>query len=328
MDVRHWDVIVVGAGPAGLSAALVLGRACRKVLLCDTGTPRSWASKEMHSFLTRDGIHPAQFRRIAHRELARYGSVTFRQVEVTHAVRLTTGRFRITLKGKRTVTARKMLLATGVFDHLPPLTGIEAFFGTSVFQCPYCDGWEMRGAPIAVYGKRQRGFEMARAMTAWTRDIALCTDGPAGLPASARDHLRRNGIELIEERIAALVGKHGVLQAVTFRTGRILPRSALFFDTPSSEQSKLAATLGCKFARHGGIKCGQYEASSVPGVFVAGNIIKDVQLSIVAAAEGTRAAFGINRALTREDFETRATGMRRVQHPPLVDPSMKRRRRG
>jgi thioredoxin reductase len=317
---EQWDVVIVGAGPAGLSAALVLGRACRRVLLCDTGTPRSWASKGIHSFLTRDGIHPAQFRRIAHRELERYASVTFRQVEVTQARRLPRqkdGGFRVKFDGKRPVTARKLLLATGVFDHLPPLTGIEQFFGTSVFQCPYCDGWEFHGAPVAVYGKRQRGFEMARAMTAWTRDIALCTDGPSGLPSSARDQLQRNGIELIEERIAALVGNRGILQAVRFRTGRTLSRTALFFDTPASEQSKLAASLGCKFARHGGIKCGQYEASSVPGVFVAGNIIKDVQLSIVAAAEGAKAAFGINRALTREDFERRATGKRRVQHPPL-----------
>jgi thioredoxin reductase len=326
MSVRRWDVIIAGAGPAGLSAALVLGRACRKVLLCDTGTPRSWASKEMHSFLTRDGIHPAEFRRIAHREIGRYSNVAFRQVEVQQAERLPDGAFRLTLHGKRTVVARKILLATGVFDHLPPLSGIEQLFGTSVFQCPYCDGWEVRGGRIAVYGKGQRGFEMARAITAWTRDIALCTDGRSGLPTDSADQLRRNGIQLIEDRIARLEGSKGALRAVVFRTGRVLTRSALFFDTPSSEQSRLAANLGCQFARHGGIRCGQYEATSVPGVFVAGNIIKDVQLSIVAAAEGAKAAFGINRALTREDFDRRASGKRRVQHPPVVDQSTERRR--
>lgn len=322
----RWDVVIVGAGPAGLSAALMLGRVGREVLLCDTGTPRSWASKEMHSFLTRDGISPTEFRRVAHREIDRYRSVVFRRIEVTRAKRLPDGSFRVTLKGRRAVSTRKLLLATGVFDQLPPLAGIEQFFGNSVFQCPYCDGWEVRGAPIAVYGKRQRGLEMARAMTAWTRDIALCTDGAAGLPATTREHLRRNGVELIEDRIQALLGDRGMLRAISFRSGRVLPRSALFFDTPCSEQSKLAALLGCQFGRNGGIKCGRYEATSVPGVFVAGNIIKDVQLSIVAAAEGTRAAFGINRALTREDWNRRATGKRRVQHPSLIDPAMERRR--
>jgi len=163
MGTPRWDVVIIGAGPAGLSAALVLGRACRKVLLCDTGTPRSWASKEMHSFLTRDGVAPAEFRRVAHQEIGRYRNVTFCEVEVTHAERRPDGYFRVTLQGKRTVVGRKLLLATGVFDQLPKLTGIEQFFGSSMFQCPYCDGWELRGASIAVYGKRQRGVEMARA---------------------------------------------------------------------------------------------------------------------------------------------------------------------
>ena len=117
-----------------------------------------------------------------------------------------------------------------------------------------------------------------------------------------------------------------MLRAVVLRGGRKLPRTALFFDTRTRAQSKLAETLGCQFSHHGGVKCGQYEATSVPGVFVAGNIIKDVQLVIVAAAEGTRAAFGINKALTREDFAANATGSRKVQHPAVKDSSMQQRR--
>jgi thioredoxin reductase len=213
-----------------------------------------------------------------------------------------------------------------VFDHLPAIDGIDRFFGTSVFQCPYCDGWEMRDAPVAVYGKRRRGYEMARAMTAWSRDVVLCTDGAAMLSGAQRTHLRLNRIAIFEERIERLDGTRGQLRAIVFRDGGRLKRSALFFDTPASGQSKLAAAVGCQFDRHGKIKCGAYEATSVPGVFAAGNIIKDVQLAIVAAAEGTRAAFGITRALTQEDFERRATGSQRVRHPPLEDRDMHRRR--
>ena len=322
-----WDVVIAGAGPAGLSAALVLGRAQRRVLLCDTGTPRSWASKEMHGFLTRDRVEPEEFRRLAHKELARYPGVVFRAAEVTGALRGPDGHFSVTLGKRRPVRSRKLLIATGVFDHLPAIDGIEQLFGTSVFQCPYCDGWETRGAAIAVYGKRRRGFEMARAMTAWSRDIVLCTDGAAMMSETDRAHLRRNGIQIVEDRIERLDGRRGQLREIVFRSGRRLKRTALFFNTPASGQSKLAESLGCQFARHGGVKCGQYEATSVPGVFVAGNIISDVQLAIVAAAEGTRAAFGINRALTREDFVRRATGSRRIQHPSLEDPEMHRRRR-
>ncbi len=203
-------------------------------------------------------------------------------------------------------------------DHLPKINGIETLFGTSVFQCPYCDGWELRGKPVAVYGKGQRGLEIARAMTAWTTDIALCTNGAAQLPSADRQRLRRNGIQIFEQRIARLVGRDGKLQSIQFSDGSFLARAALFFDTACSEQSNLAESLGCQFNRRGGIRCGQYEATSVPGVFVAGNIIKDVQLSVVAAAEGARAAFGINRCLTREDFERKGSGSGRIAHPRLA----------
>jgi thioredoxin reductase len=294
-------VVIAGAGPAGLSAALVLGRACRRVLLCDTGTPRSWASKQMHAYLSRDGVAPQRFLEIARREVLQYRGVRFLPREVTGA-RRRGQHFAVTLGARRTVTARKLLIATGLFDIVPRIPGIDELFGHSVFQCPYCDGWEMRGRRIAVYGKGQRGFQMARAMTAWARDIVLCTDGPARYREEQRKLLARNHIALVERRIERLEGRRGKLEAVIFANGERLAREALFFDTPSTGQSRLAESLGCRFDRNGGIVCGAYEATNVPGVYAAGNIIRDVQLSIVAAAEGARAAFGINRALTREDF--------------------------
>ena len=296
-----WDVVIAGAGPAGLSAALVLGRARRRVLLCDTGTPRSWASKEMHAYLSRDGMPPQEFLALGRRELRRYAGVRFVPQEVRAARRTAKG-FAVRLADARRVNCRKLLIATGVFDIVPRIPGIDELFGRSVFQCPYCDGWEMRDRRVLAYGRAHRGFEMARAMTAWTDDLVLCTDGASGYSADERRQLERNGIELVEKHIEALEGSRGRLRTVVFKGGERLARDAMFFDTPSHHQSRLAESLGCKFGRNGGVLCGAYEATSVPGVFVAGNIIRDVQLSIVAAAEGARAAFGINRALTREDF--------------------------
>jgi thioredoxin reductase len=271
----------------------------------------------MYGFLTRDGMPPDVFRRIAREELSRYPKVSFCNTEVSQAARDGSRGFRVTLGAKRRVHCRKLLIATGVLDVLPEIPDIEQYFGISVFQCPYCDGWEFRDRPLAVYGKGSRGFEMARALTCWSNDLVLCTDGPSRLSARQRAELRHNRIDVHHKPIARLLGKEGHLRALEFGDGSELPRDGMFFDMPSRAQSKLTESLGCRYERHGGIKCGKYEATSVPGVFVAGNIIRDVQLAIVAAAEGARAAFGINRALTREDFARRANGRQPIEHPPV-----------
>jgi thioredoxin reductase len=306
----EWDVIIVGAGPAGLSAALILGRCCRRVLICDRGTPRSWASKAVHGFLTQDGIPPAEFLQTALRELESYPSVSYQCVEVEQVSRSGTG-FVVGL-GERLGYARKLLIATGLMDRLPRVQGLKELFGTSVFQCPYCDAWEFRNKPVAIFGQRSRGLEMARALTAWTKDILLCTDGPSGYGSQQLHELASNDIRLVEKRISRLALVDGKLSSLIFDDGSLIEREALFFDTPSDGQSSLARQLGCLFSRSGGVLCGKYEATSVPGVYVAGNIIRNVQLSIVAAAEGAQAAFGINRALTREDFERRASGKQKI----------------
>jgi thioredoxin reductase len=315
-----WDVIVVGAGPAGLSAALILARARRRTLIFDRDTPRSWASQGIHGFLTREGIRPGRFRELARAELAGFRNVRYVSAEVTAAARLPSQLFEVRTRTGLRARGRKILIATGVFDELPPIPNIEKYFGTSVFQCPYCDGWETRGARIAVYGQGRRAVEMARAMTAWNDGIVLCTNGASGLSSAEKAQLTRNGIRIIGKRIRQLEGVGKSLRAIVFQDGHREAVRALYFDMPCRSQSRLAETLGCQYNRRGGIRCGQYEATNVSGVFVAGNLIKDVQLSIVAAAEGARAAFGINRALTREDFERRATGRRLIDHPPLQDP--------
>jgi thioredoxin reductase len=152
---------------------------------------------------------------------------------------------------------------------------------------------------------------MARAMTAWSTDILLCTDGPAELTRQQERDLLANGIEIETAKIAELVGHGSELQSIRFETGEHRARRALFFDTPCHPQSVLAQKLGCQMTGSKSIRCGAYAATSVPGIYAAGNILKDVHLSIVAAGDGARAAFGINRALTRQDFEMRATQSRK-----------------
>src|SRR5829696_5971963 len=147
------EVIIVGAGPAGLSAALILGRSCRRVLVFDHGRPRNRAAHAVHGFLTRDGVTPDELHSLGLAELTRYDTVTVEHVEVTEATLLEGGGFRIVLTNGRVHTSQKLLLATGVVDLVPEVPGLLEMYGTSVFHCPYCDGWELRDAPVAVYGR-------------------------------------------------------------------------------------------------------------------------------------------------------------------------------
>ncbi len=308
------DVVVVGGGPAGLSAALVLGRCRRSVLLCDAGTPRNGSAERMWAFISREGMPPGQFRATVREELARYPHVRVRDVRVRDARRRDDASFDVTMADGAVARCRKLLIATGVHDVLPPIDGLAERFGHSVFQCPYCDAYELGDMPIGVLGRGRRAIEMTRAMTAWSRDLVLFTDGPPGLPASDRAAIARHGVRIESRRIARLEGDGVTLSHVALADGERIARRALFFDMPSRPQCELVERLGASMNRRGGVRCGAHGETTVTGVFAAGNILRDVQLSIVAAAEGAKAAFGVNRALTREDFVRRATGERTIEH--------------
>jgi thioredoxin reductase len=297
-----YDVVVVGAGPAGLSAALVLGRCRRSVLVCDNGHPRNEASLAMHSFLTRDGMPPLEFLRLAREQLAPYTTVELRDVTVTDARCIEHGRFETTLENGEIVRSRKLLIATGVRDNLPEIEGMRALYGRSVFHCPYCDGWEVRDEPLAVYGKGERGYGLSLELTAWSRDILLCTDGPPGIEPEKIERLQRNGIALREDRVLRLEGQDGILQRVVFADGPPAARRALFFTTGQYQQSALTIRLGCEFNDKGTVRTGQYETTHLPGLYVAGDASRAVQWVVVAAAEGAEAAFAINTDLIKEDL--------------------------
>ena len=295
------DVVIVGAGPAGLSAALILGRCRRRVLIIDAGRPRNASSKALHGYLTRDGIEPAELLRIGREQLQPYDSVELRQGEVIEA-QCVNGGFDITLKNQEPVRSKKLLLATGVVDELPDIEGLSEFYGRSVFHCPYCDGWEMRDQPLAVYGQENRGAGLALELTGWSKDLIVCSDGPAKLEPAEREQLASLNIAVREERISRLEGNEGRLERIVFANGDVLERSGMFFNTGQDQGCDLAAKLGCEFTERGAVRTGDYEMTNVPGLFVAGDASRAVQLVIVAAAEGAEAAFAINKTLIKEDL--------------------------
>lgn len=295
------DVIIVGAGPAGLSAALVLARACRRVLVFDHGHPRNASAQAVHGFLTRDGVSPHDFRAIAREELERYTEVRIVDLEVTAAV-CEEGRFHVTTIDGRRFSARKLLLATGVVDHVPGIPGLREMYGTSVFHCPYCDAYERRGQPLAVYGCDERGYGLALALTGWSNDIALVSDGPCGIDAKGLARLAKHRITVREEKVVRLEGKDGQLERVIFETGEPLERSALFFTTGQTQHSHLAEMLGCPFNDKGTVRTGPYETTHLHGLYVAGDASRAVQWVVVAAAEGAEAAYSINQDLIKESL--------------------------
>ena len=296
-----WDCIIVGGGPAGLSAALILGRARRRVLVLDAGTPRNHCSVSMHGYLTRDGIAPAAFLRAAREELEPYRSVELRDAEVIDAEAAATG-FRVRPADGNWLEATTLLLATGVVDDIPSIDGIGRFYGRTVHHCPYCDGWEHRERPIAVYGCNDVAAKYALAMLAWSRDVVFCTNGYPGVTPELGAELAAHGIPVYPQKIVRLEGDGDRLARIVLDDDCVLERTALFFCTGQRQRSGLAAKLGCRFTEAGAVATGDSEATDVPGLFVAGDASRDAQLVIVAAAEGALAAVAINTLLTRRDL--------------------------
>lgn len=295
-----YDVLIVGGGPAGLSAALVLGRCRRRVLLCDDGHPRNAATRAVHNYLGHEGVGPIELRRIGREEVARYG-VELTDQRVVEARCERTGRlFEVTLADGRVEQGRKMLLATGVEDQLPGLPGLAPLWGRSVHHCPYCDGYEWRDQPIAVYGRGEAGLALAMKLKTWTRHVTLCTNGPTDLDRGARQQLSRAQIALRSERITRLEAEGERLRAVRFHEGRPLKCSAMFCATKQAA-SDLPERIGCRVVRAGLVETSEKEQSNVPGVWVAGDASRDVQFAIVAAGEGAIAGVAINEELRRDN---------------------------
>jgi thioredoxin reductase len=306
MDKRdpapNWDVLIVGGGPAGLSAALILARARRRVLVCDSGLPRNRRSSRLGGFLTRDGTDPAALLQMARNELAAYDKVELRDnTEISAAMRLDSG-FRIESRSGEIFAGRKLLIANGVTDTLPSIAGIEQFYGRNVWHCPYCDGYEHRDQRVAVYGRGGEAVALALELTGWTAELVMVSDGPSALSHAQRRLLAGNGIAIREEPVAGLHGVDGNLQHLVFSSGEQLAVDAMFFHSDGVADVELARCLGVSTRRNGSVRTAGYGKTGVPGVFIAGDASRHVQLAIIAAGEGAAAAFAINTELLKQEI--------------------------
>ncbi|GAC1703089.1 MAG: NAD(P)/FAD-dependent oxidoreductase [Candidatus Limnocylindrales bacterium] len=295
-----FDAVIVGAGPAGLSAALFLGRCRRRVVVIDDGRPRNRTARAAHGLFTRDGASPAALLRRGRGDLRAYPSVTVRTGTAV-ALSGVRGAFRIGCADGTASTARRVLLATGVIDEVPELAGLEPLYGISVHHCPYCDAFEHADRPLAQYGRGRAGVDAAVVLRAWSDNVVLVTDGR---PLGARERARcaRQGITVRTAPIRRLVGRGGRLQRIVFERGADLPRAALFFATGQRQRSSLARRIGCEFTAEGAVATDEHESTCVPGIYVAGDASHREQKVVVAAAEGAQAAIKIHESLWAEEL--------------------------
>ena len=282
------DAVIVGGGPAGLSAALVLGRARKRVLVLDTGRPANLASQAVGGLLAQSGVAPTELRQAGREQLADHPNVEVRDGAVLDAASIADG-FAVELDGA-SVRTRSLVLAHGLRYDPPALPGVEPLWGRSVFHCPFCDGWEVRDLSLAVHGSGPEAARSALVVAGWSSDVVLCTDGPAKLNGE-RAALESAGVRVREEPIRELVGGSGWLRRIEFAAGPPEQPDAMFVRTRRGQPNGLAAALGCELTDAGTIVTDGDGRSGVPGVYAAGDTATEQFRSVAnALGSGSRVA--------------------------------------
>jgi thioredoxin reductase len=293
-----YDVVIVGGGPAGLSGALSLGRARKRVLLCDSGPRRNAAARHIQNFVTRDGIPPDEFRHIGRNQLATYSSVEVRDVLI-EAISGTRGAFQVKLE-KETVEARRILLCTGMIDELLDIDGFREHWGHSIILCPYCHGWEVRDRRFGVLMSSIEMLDFAILLRGWTREVVALTGNKFSIPGDAAERAKKAGVFIEERQVVRLVGKDGHLEHAELQDGSSIPLDVLFA-RPPQRQVPIVRSLGLALNSMGYVDVHEtHRETSVPGIYAAGDLVSPAQAAIMAAAAGTFAAAMINHELTIE----------------------------
>ncbi|MFC9685032.1 NAD(P)/FAD-dependent oxidoreductase [Streptomyces sp. NPDC056948] len=308
---EKYAVVVVGGGAAGLSAALVLGRARQRTLVVDAGEPRNAPAAHMQGFLTRDGMPPAEFLAVGREEIARYGVELVRdrvvEVERGHAVERGED-FAVVLAGGRTVRARRLVVATGLKDELPAVPGLAERFGRDVLHCPFCHGWEVRDQPFGVLGTSPKSVHQALMVSQWSKDVRFFLHSVAEEELSD-DDLRRlaaAGVDVVPGEVTGLVVEDDRLTGVRLADGTTHARSVLFVAPHAVPQTGLLEQLGAELRE---TPFGAYPVidptglTTVPGVWAAGNAIGFAEQVVHAASGGYRAASAIVGDLLMTDLD-------------------------
>jgi thioredoxin reductase (NADPH) len=300
MTDHHYDVAVVGGGPAGLCSALWLARYLHKVVVVDSGDPRNWETRGINGYLGHQGIRSPELRAIGREECSKYG-VDFVEGIVDQAVDEPGELFAIQLRGGTTIEARRILLAIGIKDYWPDIPGLDRCYGETIHVCPDCDGYETRDKKTVVVGTGRKAVGMALSLTTWTQQIVICTNGEkAGMSQVLLDTLRPLNIPMLEAPINRVVSKSKEILGLDLEGGMTLDCERLYFAIGQYPADDLGAQLGCERDDLGRLVIDDRNHTSVKNVYAAGDIAPGPQLAIGAAASGAVAAIAIHASLIPE----------------------------
>jgi thioredoxin reductase len=299
MKNQQLDAVIIGGGPAGLNAALVLGRARKHVAVIDEGRPRNAVTREAHGFLTRDGISPSEFRQIAKEEISAYPSVLF-VADTAVSIAGTDGHFQIATAQGNTFASKKLLFAIGMKDRPLDIPGLAEVYGKSAFVCPYCDGWELRDEPLVVINKGAELMHFAPLISGWTNRFTVCTNGPDELTDAQREELQRNQVPIFDSPIQNIDSDDGIVRQVVLEDGTSIPCRGIFFKPDLVTGSDLPRAIGCDITETGSVVIDSFGKTNVSGVYSAGDAASRVHQAIAAASMGALAAAAVNNELNIE----------------------------
>jgi thioredoxin reductase len=310
-ETNHFDVIVIGGSYAGLSASMALGRSLRRVLIIDSGKPCNQTAPHSHNFITQDGETPAAIAQKAKDQVLVYPTVQYISDKVQSAQKEDSV-FSVQTESKVEYTAAKLLFATGVRDLLPELPGFAQCWGITIAHCPYCHGYEVHGIPLGVMANGHMGFEFAKLLSQWTSRLTLFTNGPSTLSDEQTQKLQQHHIEINENEIVGFEHTDGKLEQVIFKDGTQHALSALFTRVPFRQHCAIPEELGAELTEEGFIKIDDFNQTTVPGLYAAGDNTSPFRSVSGATASGTKAGASINKALIEEYF------LRNVDAPTII----------
>ena len=298
---NHFDVIIVGGSYAGLAAAMVLGRALRKVVIIDNGKPCNRQTPYSHNFLTQDGKTPSEIKTVAQHQVARYNTITFCNGLVTKGSKIENG-FEIQTSSGNILRGTKLIFATGIKDIMPPIPGFAECWGISVLHCPYCHGYEVKNEATGILGNGENGFELVKLISNWTNDLTLFTNGISTLTSEQKEKLKSHRVKIITKEIEKLKHENGHLNQVIFKDGSITKAKAIYARLPFVQHCPVPTQLGCELTNDGYIKIDALQQTTVKGIFACGDNVTRMRTVANAVAMGTTTGMMLNKELVEECF--------------------------